>query len=69
MRRDLDDTGELRRVSSSETRTPLWRRLVTVLVAAAFTAAMISLGLMRHGHIRDDNAISHQTPLQNGTQP
>jgi len=69
MRRDLDDTGELRRVSSSETRTPLWRRLVTVLVAAAFTAAMISLGLTRHGHIRYDNAISDQTRLQNGSQP
>ena len=69
MRRDLDDTGELRRVSSPETRTPLWRRLVTVLVAAAFTAAMISLGLMRHRNIGDDNAISHQTPLQIGGQP
>ena len=69
MRRDLDDNGDLRRVSSPETRTPLWRRLVTVLVAAAFTAAMISLGLMRHRHIGDDNAISHQTPLQIGGQP
>ena len=69
MRRDLDETEELRRVSFRGTRMPLWRRLVTVLVAAAFTVATISLGLMRHRHFRDDNTVSYPTPLQNGSQP
>jgi hypothetical protein len=69
MRRDLDETGELRRVSFRETRVPLWRRVVTVLVAAAFTVAAISLGLMRHGHFRHDSDIPHPKPFQNGSQP
>ena len=67
MRRDLDETEGLGRVSFRGTRAPLWRRLVTVLVAAAFTVATISLGLMRHRHFRDDSTIS--TPPQNGSQP
>jgi hypothetical protein len=67
MRHDLDETEESGRASFRGTRAPLWRRLVTVLVAAAFTVATISLGLMRHRHFRDDSTIS--TPLQNGSQP
>lgn len=69
MRRDLDETGELRRVSFREIRAPLWRRLLTVLVTATFTVVIISLGLMRHRHFRDDSVILHPTPLQNENQP
>jgi len=69
MRRDLDETGELRRVSLRGMRVPFWRRLVTVIVAAAFTVATISLGLMRHRHFHDDSGASHPTPIENGSQP
>ncbi len=63
MGRDTGETTESRRVPVRTSHIPLWRRLVTLAIAAAFTIVMISLGLMRHRHLRDDNTIPDATSL------
>ncbi|MDE2475642.1 MAG: hypothetical protein KGO48_11390 [Alphaproteobacteria bacterium] len=43
---------DLRHETSREHRLPLWRRLLTIALAAVFTVVMMSLGLIRH---KDDH--------------
>jgi hypothetical protein len=69
MRRDAEIT-ESRRVPVRTNPIPLWRKLVTLLIAAAFTVVMISLGLMRHKHFRDDSPIQGDAATsQSGVGP
>ena len=56
MRRRTDGEWDSRHIRIREYRVPMWRRLLSVAIAAAFTVVMISLGLMRHRHLRDDTA-------------
>jgi hypothetical protein len=46
-------------VNERQSRAPLWRRIVTIAVAAAFTLVTISLGSTRHRHaIQSDSSLS-----------
>lgn len=53
-------------------RLTIWRKLLTITVAAVFTVVMMSLGLMRHRHDRVDGPLlSPPLPstVQNGATP
>lgn len=66
---EADGDWDLRREPSREYRLPLWRRLLTIAVAAVFTVVMMSLGLIRHKHDRFDGPLlSPPVPstVQNG---
>lgn len=72
MGRRTDDDWDLRHEPSREYRLPLWRKLLTIAVAAVFTVVMVSLGLVRHKHERfDSTLLSPRLPsaLQNGATP
>jgi len=46
-------------VDERQSRPALWRRIVTIAVATAFTVVTISLGLIRHRHaVRDESGFS-----------
>lgn len=69
---EADGDWDLRHGPSREYRLPLWRRLLTLAVAAVFTVVMMSLGLIRHKLERFDTP-SFSPPLrstvQNGATP
>jgi len=72
MGRRTDGDWDLRHEPSREHRLPLWRRLLTIAVAAVFTVVMMSLGLVRHKHDRFDGPLlSPPLPstVQNGATP
>ncbi len=70
MRGDTDEIVQSRRFPVRASRIPLWRRLVTLAVAVAFTVVMMALGLMRHGHFRHDTATSSAPTLsRSGSNP
>ena len=69
---EADGDWDLRHGPSREHRLPLWRKLLTITVAAVFTVVMMSLGLIRHRHDRFDGpSLSPPVPLtvQNGATP
>lgn len=69
---EADDDWDLRHEASREHRLPLWRRLLTIALAAVFTVVMMSLGLIRHKHDRFDGPLlSPPLPstVQNGAPP
>ena len=72
MGRRTDDDWDLRHVPSREYHLPLWRKLLTITVAAVFTVVMMSLGLIRHKHERFDEPLLSPplpSPVQNGATP
>jgi len=69
---EADGDWDLRHEPSREHRLPLWRKLLTITVAAVFTVVMMSLGLIRHKHDRVDGTfLSSRLPstIQNGATP
>ena len=56
MSRETEQDWAFSQVNERKSGAPLWRRVVTVAVAAVFTLVTISLGLIRHRHaVRDDS--------------
>jgi hypothetical protein len=59
MSRETEHEWVFSQANKRQSRAPLWRRIVTIAVAAAFTVVTISLGLVRHRHaVRDESGIS-----------
>ena len=56
MSRKTEQDWAFSQVNERKSGAPVWRRVVTVVVAAVFTLVTISLGLIRHRHaVRDDS--------------
>ena len=66
MSRKTEQDWAFSQVNERKSGAPVWRRVLTVVVAAVFTLVTISLGLIRHRHaVRDESGLPLRASYSN----
>ena len=66
MTRESEQDWDLSRVDEGRSQPSLWRKVLTVTIAMAFTVVTISLGLIRHRHtLREEGGLSFRAAPSN----